>query len=345
MNIAEFEELSNSDNFKTPPHQSYEEIEKLYWDGLSEFVAIYGADINASLIDSDQEVMNLNNLNTILEIPSNPDDINSSLEDNDQETEKLNQKFKGITHSYIYVGMWRSTFTMHSEDMDLYSINYLHCGSPKAWYAIPPDQYNKFLRLCEELFPGSYKACPEFLRHKMSLIRPEILQHRGITVNKIIHYANEFIITFPRGVHWGYNIGTNYAEASNFATKGWIQYGKTATICRCTKYSVRFSMDTIVQKFQTTDEIEEWMKSPTRQAYKKAEKKYKNKKKWISFEKRDIEVNTRYLMQTKWKNIDHKMQEKLEKCFEKSEMAWMCNNCRKFLHSEKEFTAHEKVIH
>jgi hypothetical protein len=48
--------------------------------------------------------------------------------------------------------MWRATFAWHVEDMDLFSINYIHFGAPKFWYAVPQGKANTL----EQTFRGRH---------------------------------------------------------------------------------------------------------------------------------------------------------------------------------------------
>ena len=44
---------------------------------------------------------------------------------------------RGVSELYVTTFLCGSDIAQ--EDMDLYSINYLHTGKPKFWYGVPPD--------------------------------------------------------------------------------------------------------------------------------------------------------------------------------------------------------------
>jgi jumonji domain-containing protein 2 len=72
---------------------------------------LYGADAPGSLFDKG--------------VPWNLAEIESLLK------KGLNGDITGVTTPYLYIGSWKSMFAWHKEDLDLYSINYLHFGKPK----------------------------------------------------------------------------------------------------------------------------------------------------------------------------------------------------------------------
>ncbi|CAI5777361.1 lysine-specific demethylase 4A [Podarcis lilfordi] len=234
MTVREFRRIANSDKYCTPRYTDFEDLERKYWKNLTFNAPIYGADVNGTLYDKHIDDWNIGHLNTILDVVENESGIT----------------IEGVNTPYLYFGMWKTSFAWHTEDMDLYSINYLHFGEPKSWYSIPPEHGKRLERLAKGFFPGSAQSCEAFLRHKMTLISPSILKKYGIPFDKVTQEAGEFMITFPYGYHAGFNHGFNCAESTNFATLRWIEYGKQSVLCSCRKDMVKISMDVFVRKYQ-----------------------------------------------------------------------------------------------
>ncbi|EGY16315.1 DNA damage-responsive transcriptional repressor RPH1 [Verticillium dahliae VdLs.17] len=191
-----------------------EELERAYWKTLTYAPPLYGADLMGTLFDESTDTWNLNKLPNLLDV--------------------LGSKVPGVNTAYLYLGMWKATFAWHLEDVDLYSINYLHFGAPKQWYSISQADAKRFEAAMKNIWPTDAKACDQFLRHKGYLISPQQLkQNYNITVNKCVSYPGEFVVTYPYGYHSGYNLGYNCAEAVNFALDSWLPMGKIAKRCQC----------------------------------------------------------------------------------------------------------------
>uniref|UniRef100_A0AAV2KV40 [histone H3]-trimethyl-L-lysine(9) demethylase n=1 Tax=Knipowitschia caucasica TaxID=637954 RepID=A0AAV2KV40_KNICA len=241
MTVGEYRKLANSKKYCTPRHKDFDDLERKYWKNLTFVSPIYGADVSGSIYDEGVHEWNIGHLNTLL----------------DMVEQECGIVIEGVNTPYLYFGMWKTTFAWHTEDMDLYSINYLHFGQPKSWYTIPPEHGKRLERLAQGFFPGSSQGCDAFLRHKMTLISPSILKKYSIPFDRITQNEGEFMVTFPYGYHAGFNHGFNCAESTNFATLRWVDYGKMATQCSCRKDMVKISMDVFVRCLQP-DRYELW---------------------------------------------------------------------------------------
>ena len=217
-----------------------DELEDKYWKSLNFSNPMYGADMPGSLFDEDTKEWNVAKLPNLLDL--------------------LGQPIPGVNTAYLYLGMWRATFAWHLEDVDLYSINYIHFGAPKQWYSISQADAPKFEKAMKTLWSQDAKNCDQFLRHKTYLVSPTLLKQKyGVTVNKVVHREGQFVITFPIGYHSGYNLGYNCAESVNFAIEDWLQYGKTAKKCQCEADSVFIDVDWFIRRMngEPTPEYEE----------------------------------------------------------------------------------------
>ncbi|KAI0366449.1 hypothetical protein BV20DRAFT_971775 [Pilatotrama ljubarskyi] len=208
------------------------ELERRYWRncGFGK-PAWYGADMQGSLFTDETTSWNVAHLPSALSrlLPAS------------------NKGLPGVNTPYLYFGMWRATFAWHVEDMDLFSINYIHFGAPKFWYAMPQARANALEQTMKSLFPGAGKNCSQFLRHKSYLASPTLLSKSSCKPNYLVQQAGEFVITFPRGYHAGFNLGFNCAESVNFALESWIDIGRKAKACGCVNFSVRIDVDKLLR--------------------------------------------------------------------------------------------------
>ncbi|KAG6868897.1 hypothetical protein C0993_008195 [Termitomyces sp. T159_Od127] len=187
-------------------------LERHYWRNCSlGKSAWYGADTAGTLFTDDTSVWNVGKLPSALSRLLPP-----------------NQSLPGVNTPYLYFGMWRATFAWHVEDMDLFSINYIHFGAPKFWYAIPQGRACALEQAMKGFFPKDSK-CSQFLRHKSFLASPTTLAQSSCRPNFLVQHS-----------------GFNCAESVNFALESWIELGRRAKACECVGDSVTIDVDQLL---------------------------------------------------------------------------------------------------
>ncbi|PON85397.1 JmjC- JMjN-domain containing protein [Trema orientale] len=148
----------------------------------------------------------------------------------------LERAIPGVTDPMLYIGMLFSMFAWHVEDHYLYSINYHHCGASKTWYGIPGHAALQFEKVVREhvythdiLFTDGEDGAFDVLLGKTTLFPPNILLEHDVPVYKAVQKPGEYIVTFPRAYHAGFNHGFNCGEAVNFAIGDWFPLGAVAS--------------------------------------------------------------------------------------------------------------------
>ncbi len=242
MSVREYRDMAKSAKYAAPRHADYDDLERKYWKNIRFVPPVYGADVTQTITDSGAKGFNSAKLDSILR----------------HIQEDTNKVFFGVNSPYLYFGMWKATFPWHVEDMDFYAINFLHYGAPKTWYCVPPKYGYLLERAAKELFPNVAPLCTSFLRHKIALMSPEVLERHGVPVVKMVHEARSIIVVFPYAYHSGFNHGFNIAESTNFATERWIEYGKRHRPCDCMTKTVKVDMTSFVKRYQP-DKLEEWL--------------------------------------------------------------------------------------
>jgi len=208
------------------PRLSLQSLEREFWKKVTYAPPLYGADVEGSLFDPTCAHWSVGRLETLLS----------------RTLRSAGARIPGVTSPYLYFGAWRALFAWHTEDLDLYSVNYLHFGAPKTWYCVPPDARGRLERCAASAAPELFAQCRHFLRHKELLLSPALLRAAGVPFVRVTQRAREFVVTAPAAYHAGFNHGYNCAESTNFATAAWVPFGAAAGACDCSDDGVRIDM-------------------------------------------------------------------------------------------------------
>ncbi|GAA6008954.1 hypothetical protein JCM10207_004039 [Rhodosporidiobolus poonsookiae] len=166
----------------------------------------------------------------------------------------IKSDISGMTLPWIYVGMVFSTFAWHKEDHYTYSINYHHLGDTKTWYGIPAEDDEKLEKAVKQAAPELFDVQPDLMFQLITLMSPGRLKKHDVRVYAVDQRPNEFIITFPRGYHAGFNHGFNFNEAVNFALPDWLPTGLACSErYREIKKNPVFSHDELLMTISTWD--------------------------------------------------------------------------------------------
>ncbi|GJE84541.1 PLU-1-like protein-domain-containing protein [Phanerochaete sordida] len=182
----------------------------------------YGADVHSTTHGSAMPTSETHPLNTYSKDPWNLNNIPILPE---SLLRYIKSDISGMTVPWTYVGMIFSTFCWHNEDHYTYSINYMHWGETKTWYSIPGDDAEKFEAAIRKEAPDLFEAQPDLLFQLVTLMNPQRLREAGVEVYACNQRAGEFVVTFPKAYHAGFNHGFNFNEAVNFALPDWLSLG------------------------------------------------------------------------------------------------------------------------
>lgn len=123
----------------------------------------------------------------------------------------------------------------------------MHWGETKTWYGIAGSDAEKFENAMKSAAPDLFEQQPSLLYQLVTMMNPGSLRKVGVPVTACDQRPNEFVVTFPKAYHCGFNQGVserylpdqkdpvltkpgttkqlNYNEAVNFALPDWLNLG------------------------------------------------------------------------------------------------------------------------
>lgn len=236
------QEILDAKNIPTP--STNEEFEALYWNLVSNesrnqelriaqpcassvnLKILYGSDLDTKILGS---AFPTQENSFCSRYTSHPWNLNNFPKNQGSLLKYIDREITGVLIPWLYIGMAFSTFCFHTEDHNFGSINYHHFGATKVWYGVPSSDASLFEECCRKSCPDVFKARNDILNGIVTQYDPrELVKISGdrLRMFRVFQEPGDFVITFPKSYHGGFNTGFNCAEAVNFATCEWIPFNQ-----------------------------------------------------------------------------------------------------------------------
>ncbi|XP_015781652.1 lysine-specific demethylase 5A [Tetranychus urticae] len=251
------------DYFGKPPNRvPLEEIDENFWTLVSQgedvqiFSAyrlstnVYGSGFPTrkpgSFLTKDDEKY-LDHTWNFLNIPESEDNIFSFL----------GNQLRDNTVPTLDIGMCFSHRGWRRDVHWSYSINYLHCGDSKIFYAVSPDDNHLFEA---EFDSGSIPLPIDLIGETTATSNSSdaLLKasKRKLKVFKAELHPGHFLVTFPSVYYMNYDSGVNVVESVVIAPISWIPIGHKAIEYLCdNKQSPLFSHEEMISKLAIDGEL------------------------------------------------------------------------------------------
>lgn len=225
VSIKEFKSMCENNLEDFDEEDDLLDIERQFWNivyGNERVKTYYGADVHndtKNYISGFENQPSESIRNSFLNLMNLPNDKHTLL--------PLLTSITGISLPWCYFGSKFSVFGIHLEDHFTYSVNYQFAGNPKIWYCIKIADSDKFHEYIKQRYPDFMRRQKDILHQLTMTISPydiDLHEKIGIKFFKACQKPYEYIITFPKCWHFGFNLGFNHNEAVNFILPNWIPF-------------------------------------------------------------------------------------------------------------------------
>lgn len=104
----------------------------------------------------------------------------------------------------------------------------VHWGETKTWYSIPGADADKFEAAIRREAPDLFEVQPDLLFQLVTLMNPNRIRDAGVDVYACNQRAGEFVITFPKAYHAGFNHGVRRSQLAAYLDLVFISAPRTS---------------------------------------------------------------------------------------------------------------------